>query len=173
MATNIVISPKNINYFKACKFFKQNLGLVISVEKNGQRSVNDKDKFAFFYSNQYSTQIFAQGNVGSVKFYTDYGIKDDSIAVYFSENFDEHIFQLDRELYKEKGVDFYIGHILKTVEEEHENRKAKDELKKLEPVPIGDANKVLMNPGSVTYADLKAYMEMKSKNRYKDNSTQK
>lgn len=168
MLTNIVISSNNIRYFKVCKFFQQNLGFVITTDKNGQRQLSDKDKFSYFYNTQYNTQIFAQGNIGNIKLYVDYGITDDSIAVYFGNTFDEHILQFDRELYNAKGVEFYIGHILKTVEEKHEERKLNNELKKLEPVPVGNPNAVLNNPGNVTYADIKAYLQMKEKSRYEN-----
>jgi hypothetical protein len=42
-------------------------------------------------------------------------------------------------------------------------------LKKAEPKPTGDADMVFKNPGAVTYADLKAYMEKRIKKDIKAN----
>ena len=38
---------------KRSPFFRVSLGLVPTVEKNGSRSFNDKDKFSFFYNTKY------------------------------------------------------------------------------------------------------------------------
>lgn len=171
MATHIVTSYNLIGQFKMSKYFKLNLGLVATLDKGGRREANTKDRFAYFYNNQYKTQIYAQGNVGDIKFYTDHAIKDTSVAVYFGETFDEFVFKFDKQIVSEKGMDFYIGYLMKCVEESFEERKAKDELRKLEPESIGDPNKIFTNPGNVTYADLKAYLELKQKNRFKNNNT--
>jgi hypothetical protein len=65
-----------------------------------------------------------------------------------------------------KGIDFYLGHILKEVEEKYEEKVKNDELVKLETKPVGNPDMVLQNPGNVSYADLKAYMEKRNKQRY-------
>jgi hypothetical protein len=67
---------------------------------------------------------------------------------------------------KEKGVDFYLGSLLKKVETEYEDRIKSAEEKKIEIKKEGNAEKLVVNPGNVTYDDLKAYLEQKSKNRY-------
>jgi hypothetical protein len=41
-------------------------------------------------------------------------------------------------------------------------------LKKLEPKPLGNAEKVLRNPGDVNYEDLKAYINKRNAERYKN-----
>jgi hypothetical protein len=168
MALHIVGSYQTINYFKTSKYFKTNLGLVATVEKNGSRVYNDKDRFSFFYNNQYKTTIYAQGNVGDIKFYGDHYIKDDTFAVYYGETFEEFLFKLDLDIIKGKGTDFYLGHILKKVEIEYEERVKNEELKKLEEKPVGNADMITKNPGNVTYADLKAYLEQKRSERYKN-----
>lgn len=166
MATHIVSNYNNIQKFKRSKFFKQNLGLVATVERNGKRVYNDSDRFSNFFNMQYKTTIYGQGNIGDIKFYTDHYIKDNSMAVYFGDNFEEFIFNFDDEIVKEKGIDHYIGKILKTVEEEYEERAKKQELKKLEEKPEGNPDKITMNPGQVTHSDIKAYIEKKRKERY-------
>ena len=171
MAFHVVTSYQSILEFKKSRYFKVNLGLVATVEKNGKRVFNDKDKFNFYYNNQYRTTIYPQGNVGDIKFYSDHFIKDNTFAVYYGDSFEEFLFKLDNAIIKDKGIDFYLGHILKNIEEQYQERVKNEEIKKMEPVPEGNADTILKNPGNVTYADLKAYMEQKQKERYKNNNT--
>jgi hypothetical protein len=168
MALNIVSGIQSMNYFKQSRYFRQNLGIVSTVDRNGKRILNEKDKFSFYYNSQYRTTIYGQGNVGDIKFYLDHYIKDTQFAVYYGDNFEEFLFNLNIEIIKEKGIDFYIGSIIKEVEEKYEEKIKNDELKKLEPKPDGNPNMIFQNPGSVTYADLKAYLENKQKERYKN-----
>lgn len=166
MATNVVTSYRLIGQFKRSQYFRLNLGIVAHIDKGGKRQLNTKDNFAFFYNSQYRTQIYGQGNIGDIKFYTDHAIKDSSVAIYFGETFDEFVFNFDQNLVDEKGIDFYMGHLIKNVEEEFEERRKNDELRKLEPKQEGDPSKVFTNPGNVSYADLKAYLEQRQKNRF-------
>lgn len=169
MSVNIVSSYRVSQFFKTSPHFRQSLGLVATIEKNGQRNFNDKDKFSKFYNQSYRTTIYAQGNVGDIRFYVDHMIHDDNFAVYVGDNFEEFINTFDRSICQEKGIDFYIGHLLKMAEEAYEEKKKNDELKKLEKEE-GIAEKVLKNPGNVTYDDLKAYLDKKQSERYKNNN---
>jgi hypothetical protein len=162
---NIVSSYQTLQEFKKSRYFRVSLGLVPTVEKNGSRIYNDKDRFAKFYNMQYNTTIYGQGNVGDIKFYVDHYIKDSSFAVY-SDDFQEFLFQLDPLMIREKGIEFYLGHILKTTEEDYDERVKANELKKIEDKPEGIAEKVFDNPGNVNYEDLKAYLAQKNKSRY-------
>ena len=159
MAMHIVTNFKIINLMKRSGFFKVNLGLVATVEKNGSRKYTDKDKFSYIYNNNYNTTIYGQGNVGDIKFYTDHYIHDDVMAVYYGDNFEEFIFDFDSEFYNKKGPDAYLGKILKEVHERYEELKKNNELKKLEEKSKGDSSKVVNNPGQVSYEDIKAYYE--------------
>jgi hypothetical protein len=169
MALFIVCGYHTVQEFKKSRYFRVNLGLVQTIDKGGRRLFNDKDKFSHFYNNQYRATIYGQGNIGDIKFYTDHFIKDNTIAVYYNETFEEFLFDLNYELIKEKGIDFYIGHILKNVEEQYEERVKKEELRKLEPQNAGNPEMITMNPGAVSYADLKAYLDKRNKERYKNN----
>ena len=171
MALNVVSSQYIANRFKTSRYFKQNLGLVTTVENNGRRSFNNKDQFSYFYSSQYKTSIYAQGNVGDIKFYIDHYIKDDTFAIYNGDNFEEFIYTFNEEIVREKGIEFYLGYLLKDVDEKYEEKVKNDELKKLEVKPKGNAENLLKNPGNVTYEDVKAYLELKQKERYKNNNT--
>lgn len=162
---NVVTNLQIANQFKRSQYFRQNLGLAATVEKNGDRILNPNDKFSFQYNNQYKTTIYAQGNVGNVKFYVDHYIRGNTFAVY-SDDFQEFLYEFDINIIREKGVDFYIGHILKDVDERYDEIVRNNDLKKMEVKPIGVADKVFTNPGNVKYEDLKAYLEEKNKNRY-------
>jgi hypothetical protein len=105
-----------------------------------------------------------QGNIGDILFYIDYYIHEDLMAVYY--NTEEFIFNFDFNMVKEKGIDFYLGHVLKTLETEYEERIKKAEESKIEVKKEGNAEALSSNPGNVTYEDLKAYLEKKNKNRY-------
>ena len=167
MALSIVSGYHIIPEFKKSNFFRQNLGLVTTVDKgNGKRLFNDQDKFSHFYNTQYRTNILGQGNIGDIRVYVDHFIKDSTIALYYGDNFEEFLFEFDYEMTKEKGMNFYLGHLLKSVEEEYEVREKNKELKKMEPKAQGNPDMVIQNPGSVTYEDLKAYMKKKNQNRY-------
>ena len=119
------------------------------------------------YNSQYKTTIYAQGNVGDIKFYTDVFIQEPLLAIYVGPEHEEFIINVDFELIKEKGIDFYLGHILKKVEEEHEERIKANTEKKVEPKPTGNSEMVTFNPGAVRYEDLKAYLEIQNAQRYK------
>jgi hypothetical protein len=165
MGMHIVTNFKIINEMKRSNYFVVSLGLVPTVEKNGSRSFNDKDKFSWFYNNRYKTTIYGQGNIGDIRFYTDHYIRDLTLAIYYGDNFEEFIFEFDSKIVAAKGIDFYIGHLIKEVEVKYEQMLKNNELKKLEEKPKGVAEKVLNNPGAVSYQDLKAYLDEQRKNR--------
>jgi hypothetical protein len=169
MAFNVVTSYQIAQEFKKSRYFRQNLGLVSTMDKGGRRVTNNADRFSAFYNTQYKTTIYAQGNVGDIRFYVDHYIKDNSFAIYSGDNFEEFLYTFNHEFVKEKNIDGYLGHLLKDVDEKYEEKMKKDELKKLEPKPAGNPDNILKNPGSVSYEDLKAYLDKKAKERYKNN----
>lgn len=173
MAINVICSYQNAQIFKRSRYFRQNLGLVATIDKNGRRGLNTSDKFSYFYQNQYRTTIYAQGNVGDMKFYVDHMIKDNAFAIYIGDSFEEFLFTFDHNYVKEKGIDNYIGFLLKDVDLKYEEKVKNDELKKIEPVEAADPDKITKNPGNVTYADIKAYLERKQKERYQNNNLSK
>jgi hypothetical protein len=170
MVYNVVTNAMVMNEVKKCRYFKMNLGLAATVDKGVKRDYNDKDKFAYNYSNTYKTFIYAQGNVGDIKFYIDHYIKDPVMAVYFSDNFEEFLFDIDFDKIKEKGIDSFLGYILKEVDTQYEERLRENTLKKAEPKKSGNPDLILQNPGAVTYEDLKAYLEIERSQRYKNNN---
>ena len=151
--------------FKKSRYFRMSLGLVATVEKNGTRVYNQNDKFSHFYNQLYKTTIYGQGNVGDIRFYVDHYINTDDFVIY-TDDFQEFIFKLDKLVIREKGVDFYLGSLLKEIEERYDERVKENELNKAQPKPEGNPNLIFQNPGNVKYEDLKAYLEEKNKSRY-------
>lgn len=165
MEYNIVTNYRINQIFKAkSQFYRVNLGLASSQDLNSGKQMSQKDAFAFFYNQRYRTTIYGQGNIGNIKFYTDYYIKEDKLAFYFDR--EEFVFDFDEKMVKEKGADFYLGYLIKEIETQHEDRlKEKEEKVEQQKKVVGDHTKIFTNPGNVSYADLKAYLENKRKNR--------
>lgn len=170
MAYNVVTNSMIIYQIKKSSYFKINLGLSSTIERNDTRIFNDKDKFAYYYNNLYKTTIYAQGNVGDIKFYNDVFIKDSIMAIYIGPMFEEFLIDVDFSFIKEKGIDSYLNHILEKVENEYEERIKLNENKKIEAKPIGNPDLISANPGAVRYEDLKAYISKKNSERYKTNN---
>jgi len=164
MSYNVVTSSKIMKEIKKSKYFKVNLGIVNTIDKNGNRILNDRDKFAYFYNSNYKTTIMAQGYIGDIKFYVDYYIQADVLAFYY--NYEEFIFDFDWEMYREKGIDSYLGHLIKKLETEYQDKLKEAEKKKEEPKRTPNPDLIMKNPGAVTYDDIKAYLEKQNKNRY-------
>lgn len=166
MATHIIGNHNTMGLFKKSNYFKINLGVSITIEENNKRKMNKTDLFSYYYWSIYKTTPLAQGNIGDIKIYVDHSIKEKEFAIYIGETFEEFPYTFDFNKYKEKGVDGYLGWLLKDSETKYDERIKKDELKKIElKEKEGDPDKVFKNPGSVDYSDLKAYLDKKRKNR--------
>jgi hypothetical protein len=162
---NIVTRPSLIDQLKKSRYWHQNLGLVTTLEHNGERTFNQKDKFSYFYNTRYNTNILMQGNIGDILIYIDYYIHEDVLALYYNQ--EEFIFNFDFKLVKDKGADFYLGHLLKKLETEYQDRIKQAEDKKIEVKYEPNVEKLFKNPGNVSYDDLKEFLKQKSeKNRF-------
>lgn len=166
MSYTIVTNHFVMNDIKKSKYFKRNLGLASTVEMNGDRAFNQKDQFSFWYNTNYKTTIYMQGNIGTIIFYVDMYIKDNVLAVY--KNNTEKIVQHNPSIINEKGIEFFLGSIIKEIEEEQKekDKDREEELKKPIEKPIGDFNKLKINPGAVNYEDIKSYLDQKNKDRF-------
>jgi len=165
---NIVTNYKIIQIFKSgSKYYRVNLGYSATLEaNNSERVLSQKDEFAYFYNTMYRTTISGQGNIGNIKFYSDHYILEDKLAFYFDR--EEFIFDFDFKLVKEKGVDFYLGHLIKTIETEYQDRlRKKEEEVEIKKSVKANPENVIKNPGAATYEDLLAYMEQQRYERLK------
>ncbi len=161
MEYNIVSSLNIINEIKTYKNFVVSLGYSNYTGNLEEKVLNDKDRFAYFYNTKYKTTIYGCGYIGNINFYRDSYITNNQIAIYFNK--EEYVFEWDSKLAKEKGIEWFLGHLLKKIDEEI---KGKEEIKeqKLEgAIKMGDPYKVINNPGSVTFEDIRAYQEAKRK----------
>jgi hypothetical protein len=165
MVIHVVTNMQIISSISRSKYFAKNLGFVSTVEKNGKRIPNDKDNFSHRYMNLYRSSIYAQGNVGNIKFYTDHYINDQVMAVYYGEELEEFIFNFDSEFVTKKGIDSFLGKILKELEERYEERIKTKESEKVVEKPRGNSDKIFSNPGDVTYEDLKEYLRKKKEEK--------
>jgi hypothetical protein len=146
---------------------KYNLGYASTAEdKSGERKLSNKDGFAYSYNITYKTTINSNGSIGDINFYTDHHILDDVMAVYV--NVEEFVMDYEPLIVKSKGIDSYIGHILKRVDTEYSLRESsKNVAMNDEKVPVGNYLNVINNPGGASYEDMKAYMTWKSEQRLK------
>lgn len=165
MQVNIVTNFQILQEIKRSKYFQVNLGFVPTVEKNGQRVFNDKDRFSQVYNGNYKTTIYAQGKIGNIRFYTDHYIQDPVMGVYYGDTFEEFVVDFDGKLLRDKGIDGYLGSIIKDVEEQYDVLLKENALKKVEEKSKGDAEKLTNNPGSVTWDDVRAFLEKERANR--------
>jgi hypothetical protein len=146
------------------KYYKINLGQSITMEdRSGDRILNKNDQFAFVYNHHYKASILKQGSIGDIDFYTDHLITDSIFRFYV--NNEEFIYEFDYTSIKEKGIDFYLGNILKSSKESY-SQIQKDKIE-MQNIKRGNGKKVLTNPGAVRYEDLKAYMDEKNTSRLK------
>lgn len=170
MDFHVVTGKSTIPFFKSCRYFKTNLGIVSTIDKDGSgtRVLNDKDKFAFYFNSLYKTTIYGSGNVGDVKFYYDLYINDGTVAVYIGEGdiYDEFIYKFERSVFDEKGVENYIGYLLKESEIEYASRQEEARIKREAPKPTGVSSKLTSNPGNVRYEDIQAYLEEQRNKRF-------
>ena len=168
MQYNIVTNYQVNQIFKSkSKYYRMSLGFATTmIDRTGERRLNKADNFAYFYNQLYKATIQAQGSIGNIRFYTDHYIKEDHIAFYYDE--EEFIFDFDKKMVEEKGADFYLGHLIKTIETQHQDRiKEKEVQIEEQKKVVGDPDKIFVNPGAMTYADLKAYMDKKNAERLK------
>ena len=156
----VVTNHNVMRWIKQSALFQTNLGFAVSMEHRGERTLNDKDHFAGSYNHQYKTTIYAQGNIGDIFFYVDYGILDDTLACY--HKLEEFVFPFNEKQIREKGVDSFLGGLLKSIDTQYAERMEKEKREKevLEK-RAGSAEKLTMNPGAVTYEDIKAYIQQK------------
>lgn len=157
---NIIVGRKVISYIKSCKYFKISLGFSTTLEnKKGDRILSKNDEFAISYNYQYKTAIYKQGSIGNVDIYLDHYINSMEIATYC--NLEELILEFDIELYKEKGIDFIIGSILKRVEENYDTLVSNKTDDNDNVVKSGNKDMLTKNPGNVSYSDIIDYMNKK------------
>jgi hypothetical protein len=162
MKYNLVTNYNNNQFIKQkSKYYKVDLGHSITLEsRTGDREPNFQDEFAYTYNYVYKTSLLKQGAIGDIIFYTDRNIGDDLVRFYIDR--EEFFYEFDYDYIQEKGIDGFLGYILKNSKEELENRQVDEDANSSDNEAIGDGSKIKANPGSVTYDDIKAYIRQQS-----------
>lgn len=164
MAYYVVSNYKIITDLAKSTLFKTDLGYSSTLPNpNGMRKINGNDEFAASYNTFYKTTISKKGRIGDIHFYIDGGINDNVLAFY--KNYEEFIYEYNPNYIRDFGIDSYIGHLLKKVDQDYNIRTKKvDIIEEKEIIkPKGNADVLVKNPGAVTYADLAKYLEEKRK----------
>lgn len=166
MGYNIVTSYSINQFIKLnSKYYKLDLGQSITVEdRSGERVSNKNDQFAFVYNHYYKTSVLKQGKVGDIVFYTDHLIFDNKFRLYIDR--EEFVYDFDEVLVRQKGIDAYLGNILKKSKESYEDISNNSE-ESPKNKKKGNPDKVISNPGSVRYEDLQAFIEKNNTERLK------
>lgn len=168
MEYNIVTNSRILQVVKGYKNFTKSLGYATTTldPATNEKVLSKSDKFAFFYNNRYRSTIMGTGYIGDINFYNDVYITEDQIAIYVGE--EEFVYDFDWKLCKEKGIEWYLGYLLKDVDFKIGEEKLKVKNQKEEKKSGGNPYKLVYghpdyNPGNVSYEDMKAYMEAKRK----------
>lgn len=156
---NIVTTPQIIQHIKKSKYFKIKLGYSLTLynEKKSKNEFNENNKFGIFYKEKKKSICQKEGNIGPIDFYSDYYINKQIVSVWIDSK--EYEFDFNFNI---TNIDDYIGKILndaKVKNEKSENNKEIEKILSAKP----DPNKIINNPGAVTYEDLKEYYKNKNK----------
>jgi len=164
----VVSSYKTINYIKSSsRYYKTNLGFSVSIDVGDDKVVSDKDRFAFAWQGSKGNPIFSSGEIGNVHFYVDHSQKDPHLICV--HNFEEFIFELDTIYIKEKGMDSFIGKMIKQVDEKFKTPEDENSSSPSQNTPEvllqGNSEKLFKNPGQVRYEDVQEYLRSKNLRR--------
>lgn len=161
---NIVTNKKVNMMFRGSKYFKTDLGRSFTVrEKDDKKSFNisSSDEFMKAYFQNNRIIIYKEGSIGTLTLYTNHYMKDNVVLLNY--NTMDFEFPVDKEHIISKGIDDYIGFMIKEIETKY--NKAKEESSKEvihdENEIIADPSKLFSNPGSVNYEDIIAYQKNK------------
>lgn len=165
MTYNCVANLSVIQEIKKCKYFSRDLGLTISIpDNNGERVFNQKDQFSYIYNVHYKASIQRMGTIGDIVIYVDHQLSKPVLILY--KDREEIIEEYNYVSAKEKGIESYLGSLLKKLEEHCQGIKDLEEGKLVVNIKKGSASTLTTNPGNVRFEDLQEYLKNKSKNRF-------
>lgn len=167
---NIVSTQFINNEFKKSKYYKTTLGKSLSRKKNGKREFNldEEEKFIKYYAEEYKALIHRVGKIGKLNFFVDHYLKEDLIIFFYKDK--NFAFEHSPAILRSKGVNVYLSSFIEKIETEY-----KDEIENVDSNGDilsddgddggkGDHEKLIKNPGEVTYEDIKKYYKNKGKN---------
>lgn len=160
---NITAPLPYINKIKTSKYFKQDLGKshMVYDEKKGDRYLREGD-FTTWYYNSYRSLAVKSGQIGPLHFYIDYHLREEIMGFFLDTDLTKHQYAIEweQDLVDKLGIDIWLSEKLKYIDEtlaneiENENNKDQEE-------EVGDANKLLNNPGGVSWKDIEAHFNKK------------
>lgn len=154
---NIVGNNFYINYIQEnSKYFKKELGKSLTVEKNEDREMREKE-FASWYYDKYKCLIFKQGVIGTLHFFIDYRLKENFIGFFRKEDPDVHQYGVEWDIEKGENIDAWLSMKLQDVD----NTIAYNKDKESKETTTGDGEKLIQNPGSVSWNDIKDFYQRK------------
>lgn len=161
---NIVSNQHINNEFKKSNYYKTTLGRSLSVKKNGKREfrLDEEEQFIKFYMDEYRSVLYRMGKIGRLNFFVDHYLKEDLIIFFYKEK--DFIFEHSPALLRSNGVNAYLSSFIEKIETEY-----KDEMEGVSGIKIDGEEedpkeKIMSNPGAVTYEDIKKYYKNKGKN---------
>jgi hypothetical protein len=167
----IVSSKTIVSFFNSSKYFKKSLGKIYlgNVKNEMKLDLSKQEDFVkFYYEKSNGSKIFKEGNIGQIEFYTDFNIKNE--LIFFYEQWD-FTFQFNKQILNDKGIEGYLGSIIKEIETNYienlkKTQKEKEVVKELSPIEKIEMakQKLKTNPGMITYDDVKEIL--KSKKRF-------
>jgi len=164
MSFKFVSNKSIISKFKSSKLFKTDLGRSFTNSGKGgiKADFSRQEDFVRNYYEANNQMLHKEGNIGKIEFYSDFRVNN-KIKVFY-ENYD-FIFDYDMTSLRDKGVEAYLGSILKDIEI---NLLPNMKPKKVEKIELSEEQRIALaqqkiktNPGAVTYDDIKDIIKAK------------
>lgn len=162
---NIISNKGYIDYIQDnSKYFKKSLGQSLTKQTTGGDRELREGNFTTWYYQQHKAMIFKQGEIGQLHFYIDYYLKKDILGFFLNSDIENHQYaiQWEEDDIKEVGIDAWLGRKIKEIDEEIEGVKGEKE-NKINTKAEGNADKLKVSPGAVTWEDIKKYKMSKNK----------
>lgn len=165
-----IIGPKlYIDQISKSKYFQKKLGRSLTLEKNNERFLrmdeddNTREIFTTWYYNNFKALIFKAGEIGPLYFYIDHFLKKEVMGFFMENESDKHQYLVEwsQEEVNSNGIDIWLSEKLKEIDETLDYHKNENE-KEINTIKEGNANKLLSNPGGVTWEDIKKYKQNKN-----------
>ena len=138
----------------------------LNAGKGGLKAdLSRQEEFVQFYHGKTNgVKLHKEGSIGQIEFFTDYTIRDQVIVFYDQYDF---TFIHNQRTMRDFGIEKYLGSIIKEVETKFlPNIKKDEEIDKgitAEQKMQMAQDKIKINPGMVTYDDIKELLKNKKR----------
>lgn len=160
---NITAPRHYITYIQSSKYFTQDLGRSHTVydEKKGDKELREGE-FSTWYYNNYKSLIVKSGFIGPLHFYIDYYMKKEILGFFLDTDSSKHQYAVewDQKRIDIIGIDSWLSEKLWEVDNSLFENSDKEYT---EEVQNGDSDKLVTNPGGVSWKDIEDYYNKKKK----------